>query len=92
MLNLRLVPTKDPNANYYEQFCQLSIANIVMQFQIKKLLAERQDMYLRLRMQRKDEEGKIRGEDESLASSGAIPMGLSGLALQQRQVNYANAI
>jgi len=34
--------------HYYQEFCQLTIANMVMQTQIKKLLLERQEMWHRM--------------------------------------------
>ena len=38
MLNILLisvlVPAKDPTFNYYQQFCQLTIANMVIQQQV----------------------------------------------------------
>jgi len=71
-----VVPAKDTAANYYEQYCQLSIANMVMQHQIKKLLAERQDMHQKLRSQKREsEDAKAnsskpqQNEDESINSS-----------------------
>ena len=82
------MPSKDCSLNYYEQFCHLSIANIVMQLQIKKLLADRQEMIQRiqkLNIQKREEEGKVR-DDESASSSAAIPLSLSGTSVQQKQV------
>lgn len=38
------MPLRDPTINYYQQFCQLTIANMVMHQQIKKLLSERQNI------------------------------------------------
>jgi hypothetical protein len=35
-----LVPPKDPTFAYYQQYCQLTIANMVMHQQIKKLIQE----------------------------------------------------
>lgn len=86
-LTTPVVPPKDPSANYYEQLCHLSIANVVMQTQIKKLLAERQDTYQKLRAQRRDVDttSRPRGDDDSVASSAAVPGSLSS-ALQQKQV------
>ena len=87
------MPSKDFSDNYYEQYCQLSIANLVMQHQIKKLLAERQDICLKLRSQKREEEIKANNnrpnEDESISSSGAMSGQLSvqaQAALNQKQV------
>jgi hypothetical protein len=78
------VPQKEANGNYYEQYCQLSIANVVMQHQIKRLLAERQDMHQKLRTQKKEEEAKGNsgkpGDDESVSSSMAASMPMSAQA------------
>ncbi len=83
-MQVLVVPPKDPNADYYEQLCHLSIANIVMQTQIKKLMTERQDSYQKLRTQNKESEGgaKPHGEEDSVVSS-SVPAPMTPSAVPQ---------
>ena len=87
--NYPLVPTRDPLFNYYQQFCHLTIANMVMQSHIKKLLMERQEMLQRiqrLHLKKKEDDVKGKGEEESIRSSSNFLVPAAGSIMSAKQV------
>ncbi len=71
------MPPRDPKFPYYQEFCQLTIANMVMQTQIKKLLLERQEMLQRVQkvQVRKKDDDKPRNDSPapSATPSSSLP-------------------
>jgi len=43
-----MVPPNDQNSNYYQEYCRLFIANVVLTTQMKEIIAEKNELLLKL--------------------------------------------
>lgn len=43
-----MIPPNDQNINYYQEYCRLYIANVVLTNQMKELIAEKNELLTRL--------------------------------------------
>jgi len=45
---VNMVPPNDQNSNYYQEYCRLFIANVVLTTQMKEIIAEKNELLLKL--------------------------------------------
>jgi len=66
-----MVPQNDQNINYYQEYCRLFIANVVLTTQMKELIAEKNELMMRLNELEKRGGGEKSGKEHHSHSSDA---------------------
>jgi len=77
MPNMQMAPSHpmtnmtpdDPNTNYYQEYCRLFIANVVLTTQMKELVAEKNELISRLAKLEKQHDMNIRSPRSSTGDS-----------------------
>jgi cell division protein FtsB len=59
----------DPNTNYYQEYCRLFIANVVLTTQMKELVAEKNELIARLAKLEKQHDMNVRSPRSSTGDS-----------------------
>jgi len=59
----------DPNTNYYQEYCRLFIANVVLTTQMKELLSEKNELIARLAKLEKQHDMNVRSPRSSTGDS-----------------------